>query len=318
MPRYFLLLIACLTLPQAQQSDARKLLEESRAAVDIRSTGPFLIVARVTAGQGEQKGEGKYRFVWVSPEKWREDAVIGSDLYVTIFDGKFKYTRSTSAKAETILRPYSAIGSYGVMAIDGSDGSLIVERRKVEGRELSCWGVALPQSLRSSIACLENGLPVLLGDSNLYSDFRDVFGKKFPFSWRASVYGIEYSANVEDLSRISQIPPELFAVDESYKRIGSNCPTKVSPSLAAGQNTRAPAPEYPSIAKQRRVQGTVVIEATIDENGAISNARVIGGHPMLRDPALKAVLGWKYRPTLCDGVPVPVETTIEVTFSLGG
>ncbi len=77
-------------------------------------------------------------------------------------------------------------------------------------------------------------------------------------------------------------------------------------------------PIYPAIAKSARIQGTVVIEATISRQGTIENLQVTEGPPMLRQAAIDAVAAARYRPFLLNGEPVEVQTSIRVIFSLGG
>jgi protein TonB len=61
----------------------------------------------------------------------------------------------------------------------------------------------------------------------------------------------------------------------------------------------------------------VVVNAVIDEHGNVVQARVLSGHPLLISAALKAVLQWKYEPTLLSGTPVAVEMEVTVHFNLG-
>jgi protein TonB len=75
-------------------------------------------------------------------------------------------------------------------------------------------------------------------------------------------------------------------------------------------------PEYPELARQVHVSGTVVVEAVIDERGNVLQARVVSGHPLLVASALKAVLQWKYEPTSLNGQPVSVELQVQVHFNL--
>ena len=77
-------------------------------------------------------------------------------------------------------------------------------------------------------------------------------------------------------------------------------------------------PTYPPLARQARIQGTVRLEAVISKAGAIEELKVISGHPLLIQAAQAAVLQWRYEPTLLNGVPVEVITTIDVNFTLGG
>jgi protein TonB len=75
-------------------------------------------------------------------------------------------------------------------------------------------------------------------------------------------------------------------------------------------------PAYPPLARAARVQGIVVVEAVISREGLIESLRVVSGHPLLSQAALDAVRQWKYRPTMLNGEPVEVITTVRVTFTL--
>jgi protein TonB len=95
-------------------------------------------------------------------------------------------------------------------------------------------------------------------------------------------------------------------------------PTRVPSSIAAGLLIRKVIPQYPPLARAARVEGTVVLAATISKEGTIINLRVVSGPPMLQQAALDAVSQWRYRPYLLNGEPVDVETTVNVIFTLGG
>lgn len=77
-----------------------------------------------------------------------------------------------------------------------------------------------------------------------------------------------------------------------------------------------PKPVYPPLAKQARISGTVRLAAIISETGAIEELRVVQGHPLLIQAAVEAVQQWRYKPTILNGLPVKVETTIDVIFTL--
>jgi protein TonB len=77
-------------------------------------------------------------------------------------------------------------------------------------------------------------------------------------------------------------------------------------------------PVYPPLARQARIQGTVRLEAVINKEGVIEELKVISGHPLLIPAAQAAVAQWRYEPTMLNGVPVEVITTIDVNFTLGG
>lgn len=77
-------------------------------------------------------------------------------------------------------------------------------------------------------------------------------------------------------------------------------------------------PEYPTLARQARIQGTVVLRAVIDREGRIKDLQVLSGHPMLVKAAIDAVSQWRYRPHYLNEQPVEVETQVTVNFTLAG
>ena len=86
--------------------------------------------------------------------------------------------------------------------------------------------------------------------------------------------------------------------------------------ITAPQKVINVAPIYPSLAQQTHVQGVVIIEATIDVNGNVVEAKVLRAAPLLEEAALTAVRQWKFTPALLNGVPIPVIMTVTVNFKL--
>ena len=87
-------------------------------------------------------------------------------------------------------------------------------------------------------------------------------------------------------------------------------------NVAAANIEQKVQPAYPPLAKQARVQGTVTFEVTIGKDGHVNNLHLISGPPLLVQAAMQAVQQWVYRPTLLNGEPVDVITTIDVNFTL--
>lgn len=75
-------------------------------------------------------------------------------------------------------------------------------------------------------------------------------------------------------------------------------------------------PSYPPLARSARVSGVVEFSATISKEGTIENLQLLHGHPLLVNAAKQAILRWRYRPTLLNGQPMEVLTSIVVTFTL--
>ncbi len=101
-------------------------------------------------------------------------------------------------------------------------------------------------------------------------------------------------------------------------------PPKAQPSrIHVGGNVQAASllhqvmPIYPAIAKTAHVSGTVILHAIIGKDGTIQDLTYMSGPPLLMRNAMDAVRQWRYKPTLLNGEPVEVDTTISVVFSLG-
>ena len=91
-------------------------------------------------------------------------------------------------------------------------------------------------------------------------------------------------------------------------------PQRVSGGVLAGMAIRKPQPVYPQAARMAGVEGTVVVEVTIDEQGHVIAAHAVSGPPMLLDASVQAAGRWEFTPTLLSGVPVQVTGTIQFNF----
>ena len=77
-----------------------------------------------------------------------------------------------------------------------------------------------------------------------------------------------------------------------------------------------PAPASDSI--KADLQGTVQLHVVIGIEGNVTQVEVLSGPPDLTAPAMDAVKQWRYQPTLLNGDPIEVDTTVSVNFGLGG
>ena len=100
------------------------------------------------------------------------------------------------------------------------------------------------------------------------------------------------------------------------RRRRPSAPVRVGGNIKTPTKTRDVKPVYPPIAQSARVQGVVIIEATIGPDGRVKDAKVLRSIPLLDQAALDAVKQWQFTPTLLNGVPVPVIMTVTVNFTL--
>jgi protein TonB len=107
-------------------------------------------------------------------------------------------------------------------------------------------------------------------------------------------------------------PPDSEGGGEGDATTPRRAGRDVTPPAKLGGNP----PVYPELAKKVRLEGDVVIECTIDTSGRVVNAVILQSIPLLNDAAIEAVRTWRYRPTLLNGVPVPVLMTVTVRFRI--
>jgi protein TonB len=98
--------------------------------------------------------------------------------------------------------------------------------------------------------------------------------------------------------------------------------TATIPRFVRGGNVREPRlihrvePRYPPLAIAAHLQGVVQLGGVIAVDGHIAELSVESGNPLLVPAALEAVRQWRYEPTLLNGEPIEVATSIFVTFIL--
>jgi protein TonB len=95
-------------------------------------------------------------------------------------------------------------------------------------------------------------------------------------------------------------------------------PQRIGGNVMQANLIRQVKPQYPPLARQARISGTVVFSAVISKEGTIENLALVSGHPLLVQAAREAVSQWVYKPTLLNGDAVEVATTISVNFTLSG
>jgi len=144
----------------------------------------------------------------------------------------------------------------------------------------------------------------------------------------------------EDEDEVSQSPPSVLGGvcgcvmggaivgDASYGLVSLAAPTVPEESplaatpLRAGFDTAIPAkvvdaaPTYPPLARNARIEGVVILDATIDEYGDVVDVRVLRSISALDRAAIEAVRRWRYAPATVNGLPVRALLTVTVAFTL--
>ena len=88
----------------------------------------------------------------------------------------------------------------------------------------------------------------------------------------------------------------------------------VAGGVMNGMVVKKPQPEYPSVAKRARAQGTVVVQILVDEKGQVVSAQAVSGHELLRGASEDAARRAKFQPTTLCGQPAKVSGVITYNF----
>lgn len=91
---------------------------------------------------------------------------------------------------------------------------------------------------------------------------------------------------------------------------------RTSQGITGGALTHRVSPSYPSQARIQRIEGAVVLEALIGEDGNVHDVKVASGSPVLATAAKQAVQQWRYQPFQLNGKPVTMSTSVKIVFKL--
>src|SRR5215831_7566869 len=125
-----------------------------------------------------------------------------------------------------------------------------------------------------------------------------------------------------DLQRApsGQPSPPLMRDDgaQTAARIATPAAQRTNVSITAATEivSRSVQPDYPMLARQMRVQGSVLMQALIGRDGLIEDLRVLSGPPILANAAEEAVRQWHFKPHFVGSQPVETRANITVNFTI--
>lgn len=93
-------------------------------------------------------------------------------------------------------------------------------------------------------------------------------------------------------------------------------PVRVGGAIEPPRRLRHVLPIYPPLARAAQVEGVVILEAVIAEDGTVRDVRTLRSIPLLDASAIEAVRQWRFTPTRLNGAPVSVVMTVTVAFTL--
>jgi len=108
----------------------------------------------------------------------------------------------------------------------------------------------------------------------------------------------------------------IFTVTCNFERDEEDKPVRAIGDIKPPKLIKMVKPVHPEIAKQAKVEGVVILEATTDVYGRVVNTKILRSIPLLDQAAIDAVKQWVYEPMIIDGKPKGVIFTVTVVFEL--
>ena len=303
----------------------------ARQLSDLEAAGiPFHLKATYLAtGDAEFTGNGTIEEWWQSKDLWRKEATLGDYRWVELQNGAEPSVYSTSAYVPLRLR--QAVGAFPLRFPSAASASSDWQmgHRRLNNVDLTALSRQYtPEKANSQIKVNQTDyftsegvlrIRQTGGIVTVYNQFEQFQNLMIPHSLSIgffsvpvvaiSITGLDPSnADQRTMSEIAALPKNLNPAGPYFRE----------PSRAmAGRLIHYPATNYPAAARQQRIEGTVIIEASIDETGKVREPYVLSSaSPLLSDAALDAIRKYRYNPATIDGKPVVVGTTISFNFSL--
>jgi TonB family protein len=292
----------------------KELLEKARKASDIRSEGAaafrmegsFRIVTKASA----QEIKGRYTEIWVSKTKWRREVEttsfhrieVGGPTRKWFLDSGTDRPEAVFDDALTLLFPTTTpdVGHASEPQLEGVKANCVKSKTKWS-KQIDCvdpeTGVFLLRETLNSVH-----------QTCTYRDYERFGERLFPRSVRCITRpGDEIELTITKLAAETPLEESLFAKPQGGIET-ANC----FGAVTAPQATYSPDPSYPN---HHNESLTVRLWMIIGVDGKPQDVRVArSGGKDFDLSAIDSVRQWKFKPSMCDGAPVPVRINLEVSF----
>jgi TonB family protein len=325
--------VACHEAATAQDIEvmkSRALTAMRRASLVGGGVRPYHLQANITTydGAGKNPLEGRAE-IWARAQDFRMSVSFPNASYSLVRNAVGSYSSHTGDLPFFASKALSAL--LQPVEFQGFDTQLgTLEKRSFRKIETDCLSITAPQvaivngpripkhelcldPARDDVRAIVDGEQTFVREDYVDFDDHEV----------AKILDLELSGTdvvkirIETLENMN-LTDDDFKPAEGMARLETG-PMHIPSAVMAGKIIKHESPKYPGTARAAHIQGTVILHAIIDKDGSIGNLTVISSpDPVLSDASMKAVKKWTYEPYQLNGEPTQVDTTITVTFNLGG
>jgi TonB family protein len=276
--------------------------------------------------------EGSYEEIWINPIKFKRTLKGATHTLTDYGTEKGVFRSGDEKKASTILNDFHLAilnplpAAAFIKVTDAREEERSVSGVKchcVDLREFKSPGVF--QEKPGYSYCFDANKVLLQASMAAWDNTQYTLKNSIQFQGHTMPGDVEIwnrgivveTAHLESIEVVKEIDEAAFQVPGDAVLHGKSN-FSLPADVATGLLLKKVAPIYPPIAFEARVEGTVILKGVIGKEGRILNLRAVGGPPMLQQAAIDAVQQWVYRPYMLNGLPVEVETTITIPFTLSG
>jgi TonB family protein len=315
----FILVAGMFVLAEDKQQAANILTSRVAAISDIRSAGspPFSLKAdlKITASDGRTI-DGSYVETWISRDQWRIEVVAGNEHRIEMVNQDKDYVLNVPELSLLSLRIQGQMNVAHVSKIPLRVSKL--KDGEVMGLKARCV-VGEPETL-----CFDQENGRLLSQAFLwvaeagrtewicqYGEYREFGSKVFQRAISCAENGhLKLQIRVAGVSQEDHADLKLFQPPEGATESKFFlCKVKTPPQVLSGPDSVDNPHGFGS------GNMTAMVGIRIDESGRVLDPKIVrSGGPQVDHWAINSVLGWHYRPAMCDGVPI--STTIDVQFGV--